>query len=192
MEKDVYKIVQDWHDLYKSGAITEAEFSDKKYELLTGKKPAKRSVQTVVDAEVLHEDTEQPTAEEYMAQYEDTFGKKTWWQHNKTAVIISSILCIIAVGIYFYLEYAAAATNVSGRNGAYVDQCYRVISPRSYFHNSPDVSTRRRAFLIATNAGGGTIRPLSEADDFVYIEFTNDLGQTSKGWILKHDIAPCE
>jgi hypothetical protein len=33
MEKNIYQVLQDWHELLKSGAITEAEFTAKKNEL---------------------------------------------------------------------------------------------------------------------------------------------------------------
>lgn len=189
-EKDIYKIIQDWHDLYKSGAITEEEFSDKKQELLTGKKSLKRRSERAVEAEIISSNLNQISEEEYNAEYEQVFNKKSWLGRNKLIVIIA--LFVIAGCIYLYFSNNEADAYTTSEDNSFVGQCYQVITPRSYFHNSPDVSTRRRAYLIATNIGGETIRPLSEEGDFVYIEFTNGRGQTSKGWILKQDITRCD
>ena len=34
MERNIYAIIQDWHELLKNGTITEDEFNSKKNELL--------------------------------------------------------------------------------------------------------------------------------------------------------------
>jgi hypothetical protein len=62
---------------------------------------------------------------------------------------------------------------------------YKVIS-KAYFHNEPDESTRRKAFIIHWN--NAVLTPLEEKSGFVYIVFTNHLGQTSKGWLRKKDL----
>lgn len=62
---------------------------------------------------------------------------------------------------------------------------YKVRS-KAYFHNEPDESTRRNAFIIHWN--NATLTPLEDKDGFVYIVFTNHLGQTSRGWLRKKDL----
>lgn len=62
---------------------------------------------------------------------------------------------------------------------------YKVRS-KAYFHNQPDESTRRSAFIIHWN--NATLTPLEDKDGFIYIIFTNHLGQTSKGWLRKKDL----
>ena len=62
---------------------------------------------------------------------------------------------------------------------------YKVKS-KAYFHNEPDESTRRDAFIVHWN--NAVLHPLKEQGDFVYIVFTNHLGQTSKGWLRKQDL----
>ncbi|MDQ3278048.1 MAG: protein kinase, partial [Bacteroidota bacterium] len=56
---------------------------------------------------------------------------------------------------------------------------YRVSSPKTFFHNRPDVTTRRNAFL----SKGDPITAYDEQNGFIYTEFTNSRGQTSKGWL---------
>ena len=58
---------------------------------------------------------------------------------------------------------------------------------KAYFHNEPDAGTRRKAFIIHWN--NAVLKPLDEKNGFVYIVFTNHLGQTSKGWLSKSDLA---
>lgn len=61
---------------------------------------------------------------------------------------------------------------------------YRVNTDKTYFHNEPDESTRRNAFL----SKGDPITAYDDRDGFVYTEFTNSRGQTSKGWLRKSDL----
>ena len=56
----------------------------------------------------------------------------------------------------------------------------------AYFHNEPDAGTRRQAFINHWN--NAVLKPLDEKNGFVYIVYTNDQGQTSKGWLAKSDL----
>jgi eukaryotic-like serine/threonine-protein kinase len=62
---------------------------------------------------------------------------------------------------------------------------YKVQVARAYFHNEPDPSSRRGAYLIPSN---DVITALDEKNGFIYTEFTNNKGQTSKGWVQKSDL----
>ncbi len=62
---------------------------------------------------------------------------------------------------------------------------YKVRS-KAYFYNEPDETTRRNAFIIHWN--NAILTPLGDRDGFVYIVFTNHLGQTSRGWLRKKDL----
>jgi serine/threonine-protein kinase len=65
---------------------------------------------------------------------------------------------------------------------------YRVNAGRTYFHNEPDASTRRNAFL----SKGDPITAYDDQSGFVYTEFTNSRRQTSKGWLRKSDLLTAE
>jgi hypothetical protein len=56
----------------------------------------------------------------------------------------------------------------------------------AYFHNEPDESTRRNAFINHWN--NAILTPLEEKNGYIYIVYTNDEGQTSKGWLSKKDL----
>lgn len=62
---------------------------------------------------------------------------------------------------------------------------YKVLAERAYFHDEPDESTRRNAYMIPSN---DVITALDEQGGFLYTEFTNSKGQTSKGWLRKQDL----
>ena len=70
---------------------------------------------------------------------------------------------------------SSQGVNTSNRN------VFEVKSDRSYFHNSPLYSTRRKAYLVK----GEILRKLKEENGFIYIEFINPKGQKSVGWVLK-------
>lgn len=57
---------------------------------------------------------------------------------------------------------------------------------KAYFHNEPDPATRRNAFIVHWNKA--VLQPLEERNEFVYIVFTNHLGQVSRGWLSKDDL----
>jgi serine/threonine protein kinase len=66
---------------------------------------------------------------------------------------------------------------------------YLVKSGQAYFHNSPDAGTRRDAYLTPSDE---VMTATDEQGDYVYIVFTNENGQTSKGWVRKSDLTPTE
>jgi len=61
---------------------------------------------------------------------------------------------------------------------------YRVKAAKTYFHNAPNETTRRNAFLSKNDP----ITAYQEEAGFVYTEFTNSRGQTSKGWLKLADL----
>jgi serine/threonine-protein kinase len=68
---------------------------------------------------------------------------------------------------------------------------YKVLSARAYFHNKPDESTRRRtAYMVPSDKA--VVNAYDEANGFIYTEFTNDKGQTSKGWLKRTDLITLE
>ena len=62
---------------------------------------------------------------------------------------------------------------------------YKVQVSRAYFHNGADPNTRRNAYMIPSN---DIVSALEEKNGFIYTEFTNNKGQTSKGWLRKSDL----
>jgi serine/threonine-protein kinase len=70
------------------------------------------------------------------------------------------------------------------------DVRYTVASGRAYFHNEPDESSRRSAYMIPSSEV--VLQPLDEKNGFIYVVFTNSSGQTSKGWLRKQDLKVIE
>lgn len=66
---------------------------------------------------------------------------------------------------------------------------YRVLASKAYFYNEPDLSTRRNAFMIPSSE---IVKAFDDRNGFIYTEFTNSKGQTSKGWLLKKDLLTLE
>ncbi len=66
---------------------------------------------------------------------------------------------------------------------------YKVISDRAYFHNEPNAATRRGAYMVPST---DIINALDDKGGFIYTEFTNSNGQTSKGWLKKEDLLTLE
>jgi hypothetical protein len=62
---------------------------------------------------------------------------------------------------------------------------YRVTS-KANFYNSPDENTMRSTFINAS--GNKVVNALEDKNGFIYVEYTNDLGFTAKGWLSKTDL----
>ena len=67
---------------------------------------------------------------------------------------------------------------------------YTLSSTYAYFHNEPDQSTRRAANINIWN--NAKLAPLAERNGFVYVVYTNERGQTSRGWLLKRNLKPID
>jgi serine/threonine-protein kinase len=63
---------------------------------------------------------------------------------------------------------------------------YRVVADRAYFYTNPGDPTHRAAFLEKTDL----VKSYNETADFIYTEYTNSMGQTSKGWLQRSDLMP--
>ena len=75
--------------------------------------------------------------------------------------------------------------NGDNNEGEEGDVRYKVRN-KAYFHDEPDADTRRNAFIIHWNKA--VLTPIDEKDGFIFVVFTNHLGQTSKGWLKKDDL----
>lgn len=62
---------------------------------------------------------------------------------------------------------------------------YRVTS-KANFYNAPDENTMRSTFI--SEAANKTVNALEDRNGFIFVEYTNDLGFTSKGWLSKTDL----
>jgi serine/threonine-protein kinase len=67
---------------------------------------------------------------------------------------------------------------------------FKVVAKRAYFHNEPNEATRRTSAYMTPS--DEVIDGLEEKNGFVYIEFTNSLGKTSKGWVRREDLMTIE
>lgn len=83
----------------------------------------------------------------------------------------------------FTHEYSCA--EVLSLNFNSESNLYTVVSQRAYFHNEPNIKSRRNAYLIY----GEIVKPMQEKNGFVYVSFTNPKGIKSKGWILKSNLS---
>jgi hypothetical protein len=63
---------------------------------------------------------------------------------------------------------------------------YRVTS-KANFYNGPDENTMRSTFIA--ESANKIVNALEDRNGFIYVEYTNDLGFTSKGWLSKQDLS---
>lgn len=66
---------------------------------------------------------------------------------------------------------------------------FKVLASRAYFHNDADPDTRRTAYMVPSNE---VVTGLDEKNGFIYSEFTNSKGKTSKGWLRRQDLITLE
>ena len=61
------------------------------------------------------------------------------------------------------------------------------VNDKAYFHNEPNESSRRNAFVNRWN--NAILAALNEENNFIYVVYTNKEGETSKGWLRKSDLS---
>jgi eukaryotic-like serine/threonine-protein kinase len=64
------------------------------------------------------------------------------------------------------------------------------VKSKAFFHNQPDETTRREAFIVHWN--NAVLEALDEKNGFIYVVYTNEAGQTSRGWLKKSDLDPVQ
>ncbi len=84
-------------------------------------------------------------------------------------------------------ELGTSTILIQAKNNNSINR-YTVAKGLAHFHNSPDPSTKRKAFINHWNKA--ILTPLDEQNGFIYIIYTNHLGQTSKGWLQIKDLQP--
>jgi serine/threonine protein kinase len=67
-----------------------------------------------------------------------------------------------------------------------IGKVFGLAVPETYFHNKPDESTRRKAFINHWN--NARLTALNDENGFIYVIYTNEEGETSKGWLNKKDL----
>jgi serine/threonine-protein kinase len=67
-----------------------------------------------------------------------------------------------------------------------IGKIFQLLVKVSYFHDKPDASTRRNAFINTSNKA--RLTALNEQDGFIYVSYKNDEGVVTKGWLNKKDL----
>ncbi|HUH33532.1 MAG TPA: serine/threonine-protein kinase [Daejeonella sp.] len=67
-----------------------------------------------------------------------------------------------------------------------IGKIFTLAVPQAYFHDKPDPDTRREAFINHWN--NARLKALNDLNGFIYVVYTNDEGQVSKGWMNKKDL----
>jgi len=65
-----------------------------------------------------------------------------------------------------------------------------VVVSKAYFYTEPDEATRRSAYMVPSDKA--VLTATDDMNGFVYVTFTNQFGQTSKGWLRKADLKSSE
>ena len=78
------------------------------------------------------------------------------------------------------------ADEQSTASGNDIGKVFTLAVPEAHFHDKPDPDTRRDAFINHWN--NARLKALNDLNGFIYVVYTNDEGQTSKGWMNKKDL----
>src|SRR5579875_2273394 len=123
-----------------------------------------------------------PVEEPYTALQQKPAAKRSFAQ----SIVIGFVVVALILSAFVYAlvksssKGKAPAKNTTAQAQAprHIIGQYKVITPRAYFHNQPDATTRRTAYMIPSN---DVVPAYDEKNGFIYTEFTNNRGQTSKG-----------
>ncbi len=98
MEKSVYEIIQDWHELLKKGVISEDEFVAKKKELLENDRSA---VITIEDKPVIVAEERNNNHYDY---YQNVYEEESFFSKYLLFIILGTI-CLGIFGSFYYYQH---------------------------------------------------------------------------------------
>lgn len=75
---------------------------------------------------------------------------------------------------------------VNSSRGSDVGKVFTLFSTYAYFYSSPDEASKRAANINVWN--NARLKAIDDRNGFIYVVYTNDKGQTSKGWLRKKDL----
>ena len=67
-----------------------------------------------------------------------------------------------------------------------IGKVFGLAVPETFFHNKPDAATKRKAFINHWN--NARLTALNDINGFIYVVYTNEEGETTKGWLNKKDL----
>ena len=172
MEKTVYEIIQDWHEIYKNGVISEDEFITKKKELL---ETDKSEIETFENEPEIIVESISDTKYNY---HEDVYEEESFVSKYRL-IIIFTIICLLIFGSFYYFQNIKKSEPIIGTYIINADNNNLV-----HFHTEPDINTERNAYFNSRD----TVYVSQIVNNFGYVEFENDRHQKSKGWIKLEDM----
>lgn len=170
MENNIYATIQEWHQLFKNGTISEQEFLSKKNELLEfGKGPTVRISKK---------------------------GKN--FSPVLLSIILATSFVGAFCAYFFFLrpignEITSSSPVLEYENTNEPYTAYGIytvdtlITNRAYFHDEPKSSTKRTGYLTPYD---NFILDRIE-NGFAFVEFKNSNGQITKGWLDLDEISEC-
>lgn len=177
MEKNIYEIIQNWHELLKNGTITEVEFNTKKVELLNFEKK---------NNETLEKEKKNENVE---------YEKSTNYFHI-TFYILAGLVCAT---ILFYNIYESWNKNnnesetFTNENIDYVPTYGKYIVQADntnlvHFYEKPDIATQKKSYFSTKD----TVYVSKIENGYGYVKFININGKNSIGWLPMDKLNFCE
>ena len=178
MEKNIYTIIQDWHELFKNGTITEDEFNLKKNELLN-----------------LEKITIEDIAKE--KKLDDIWDKKNAKSFYKKILIGLGILCLVFILFNIYNkirgnnekkendQFETESSETFPTYGKFIVQADN--SNTVHFYAEPNITTEKKSYFSTAD----TVYVSKTENGFGYVEFINSNGQNSIGWLPLEKMIYC-
>ena len=170
MEKNVYEIIQDWHELLKNEIISKGEFMAKKRELLENEKSV---VESIENKPLII--TESVSNNQYN-YHEEIYEEESFFSKYKLFIILA-VICSLIFGYNYYTENLKNKEFSEPIIGMYIINAGE--NNLVHFHTEPNVNTERNAYFNSRD----TVYVSEIQNNFGYIEYENDRRQKSKGWI---------
>ncbi|MEP6947914.1 MAG: N-6 DNA methylase [Ginsengibacter sp.] len=130
------------------------------------------------------------SAEHIKATIKDTTTGITYFQKqadNPSPRATDASKAVVKSGNATLADKKPAATPEPVTSADALKVQYTVVDT-TFFHDQPDESTSRQSYLDPLNKN--ILNPIQDRNGFIYIEYTNRFGRTSKGWINKKDLRP--
>lgn len=177
MEKNIYAIIQDWHELFKNGTITENEFNSKKNELLN------------IEKKKIEEQEKQRVNDNVEFEKSKSFV-------NKSILYTIGIILIGVLAFYYFNRNKNEQFETENNSGGNIENDtilgnYIVQADNSnlvHFYEEPDITTEKKAYFSTND----TVYVAQIENGFGYVRFLNSKGQKSIGWLPLEKMIYCE
>lgn len=183
------------HELKEKQVITDSIYEQERQSILTklqGTQSKQIDTTSITQSDLITEPLRIDEEQTYTDQeYEALFNRKSWFQRNKRRIIGLSIMLMVSFSIWYFSSGSSNLENAVTQEPEKPANSYYLVNAtddnKVYFYETPHLTEKKAAYFNSR-----TVVYVQQIEfGFGYVEFTNDRGQKSKGWLWLQELEYC-